>query len=176
MTLTQPRPGELAWQAKARCLEKPTEIFFPERGGSSAAARAICSECPVRRECLDYALRNREQFGIWGGTGERERRKLRRSGQVYTVRDVVPAAPFREALRRIAKESFVTSRSPAVIRPLTRHIAENSDVTWRAVESFIQDDYAREIVSLNWVAKVCTALGRPDLPSQLWPEATEVAA
>lgn len=68
----------LAWQGKARCLEVDPEIFFPERGGSSRAARAVCSQCDVRLECLRYALRNREQFGIWGGTSERERRKLRR--------------------------------------------------------------------------------------------------
>jgi WhiB family redox-sensing transcriptional regulator len=62
----------------ARCVEVDPEIFFPERGGSSKAARAVCSECSVRQECLLYALANREQFGIWGGTSERERRRLRR--------------------------------------------------------------------------------------------------
>jgi WhiB family redox-sensing transcriptional regulator len=68
----------LAWQGLARCLEVDPEIFFPERGGSSRAARAVCTQCEVRIECLKYALANREQFGIWGGTSERERRKLRR--------------------------------------------------------------------------------------------------
>jgi WhiB family transcriptional regulator, redox-sensing transcriptional regulator len=68
----------LAWQVKSRCLEVDPEIFFPERGGSSKAARAVCSQCEVRIECLRYALANREQFGIWGGTSERERRKLRK--------------------------------------------------------------------------------------------------
>jgi WhiB family redox-sensing transcriptional regulator len=69
---------DLAWQTKAACLEVDPEIFFPERGGSSKAARNVCGRCDVRMECLRYALRNREQFGIWGGTSERERRKLRR--------------------------------------------------------------------------------------------------
>lgn len=68
----------LEWQGQARCLEVDPEIFFPERGGSSKAARAVCNDCPVRIECLRYALKNREQFGIWGGTSERERRKLRK--------------------------------------------------------------------------------------------------
>lgn len=68
----------LTWQSKARCLEVDPEIFFPERGGSSKAARAVCTQCEVRIECLRYALANREQFGIWGGTSERERRKLRK--------------------------------------------------------------------------------------------------
>ncbi len=68
----------LSWQVAARCAEVDPEIFFPERGGSSKAARAVCNECTVRIECLRYALANREQFGIWGGTSERERRRLRR--------------------------------------------------------------------------------------------------
>ncbi|MEA2477395.1 MAG: WhiB family transcriptional regulator, redox-sensing transcriptional regulator [Actinomycetota bacterium] len=68
------------WQAHARCTEPSVdpEIFFPERGGSSKAARAVCKDCKVREECLHYALNNKEQFGIWGGTSERERRRLRR--------------------------------------------------------------------------------------------------
>lgn len=66
------------WQTHARCAEVEPEIFFPERGGSSKAARAVCGKCQVRAECLEYALNNKEQFGIWGGTSERERRGLRR--------------------------------------------------------------------------------------------------
>ncbi len=68
----------LEWQGEARCLEVDPEIFFPERGGSSKAARGVCNDCSVRVECLKYALANREQFGIWGGTSERERRRLRK--------------------------------------------------------------------------------------------------
>jgi WhiB family transcriptional regulator, redox-sensing transcriptional regulator len=69
---------QLSWQARARCVEVDPEIFFPDRGGSSKAARAVCRDCSVQTECLKYALANREQFGIWGGTSERERRRLRR--------------------------------------------------------------------------------------------------
>ncbi len=68
----------LTWQVGARCLQVDPEIFFPERGGSSKAARAVCRDCSVKTECLRYALANREQFGIWGGTSERERRRLRK--------------------------------------------------------------------------------------------------
>lgn len=68
----------LEWQGLARCVEVDPEIFFPERGGSSKAARAVCNDCAVKQQCLLYALTNREQFGIWGGTSERERRRLRK--------------------------------------------------------------------------------------------------
>ena len=76
------------WQAKARCSEVDPEIFFPERGGSSKAARAVCNKCAVRDQCLEYALNNKEQFGIWGGTSERERRKLRKDRALKRLRAV----------------------------------------------------------------------------------------
>jgi WhiB family redox-sensing transcriptional regulator len=41
-----------------------------------AYAKSICKGCPVKRECLEYALVNRERDGVWGGLGERERRRL----------------------------------------------------------------------------------------------------
>lgn len=68
----------LAWQARALCAETDPEAFFPEKGGSTREAKRICEQCEVRKECLDYALRNDERFGIWGGLSERERRKLKR--------------------------------------------------------------------------------------------------
>ena len=74
------------WQAKARCNEVEPEIFFPERGGSSKAARAVCSHCDVRLQCLEDALNNKEQFGIWGGTSERERRRLRKERALRRLR------------------------------------------------------------------------------------------
>lgn len=76
------------WQAEARCSEVDPEIFFPERGGSSKAARSVCNGCSVRTQCLEYALNNKEQFGIWGGTSERERRRLRRERNVRKLRTV----------------------------------------------------------------------------------------
>jgi WhiB family redox-sensing transcriptional regulator len=76
------------WQVHARCNEVDPEIFFPERGGSSKAARAVCNKCTVRSQCLEYALNNKEQFGIWGGTSERERRRLRRERAARRLRSV----------------------------------------------------------------------------------------
>jgi WhiB family transcriptional regulator, redox-sensing transcriptional regulator len=70
------------WQADALCAELPEAeadaLFFPERGQSSKAAKALCAKCSVRAECLAYALEGGDRFGIWGGTSERERRRLRR--------------------------------------------------------------------------------------------------
>ncbi|MDQ2754653.1 MAG: WhiB family transcriptional regulator [Actinomycetota bacterium] len=71
------------WQAKAACRGPHTSVFFPpghferkdDKEAREAQAKAICRACPVRRPCLDYALRIREPHGIWGGLNELERRE-----------------------------------------------------------------------------------------------------
>jgi WhiB family transcriptional regulator, redox-sensing transcriptional regulator len=68
----------LAWQADALCSQTDPEAFFPEKGGSTRDAKKICDSCGVKSECLEYALKNDERFGIWGGLSERERRRLRK--------------------------------------------------------------------------------------------------
>lgn len=68
---------ELAWQNRALCAQTDPEVFYPEKGGSSHAAKAVCRRCTVRDECLEYALTHDECFGVWGGLSERERRKLK---------------------------------------------------------------------------------------------------
>lgn len=66
------------WMLEARCLDADPEAFFPEKGGSTREAKRICAACPVRDDCLQYALENDERFGIWGGLSERERRRAKR--------------------------------------------------------------------------------------------------
>ena len=66
------------WTTKAACADSNPELFFPERGGSSSEAKHICRRCPVQLDCLEYALRWNIKFGIWGGRGEPERKRLRR--------------------------------------------------------------------------------------------------
>jgi len=43
------------------------------------AAKTLCGECPVKNACLQYALETKQEHGIWGGTTEEERRRLRRA-------------------------------------------------------------------------------------------------
>jgi hypothetical protein len=70
------------WASDAACRDlEPEEAdayFFPQRGGSATAGRALCRRCAVAAQCLELALTEGEAFGIWGGTSERERRVLRR--------------------------------------------------------------------------------------------------
>jgi WhiB family transcriptional regulator, redox-sensing transcriptional regulator len=67
---------DLSWQDAALCAQSDAEAWFPEKGGSIRQPKMICRACPVRDECLDYALEHGERFGIWGGLTERERRPL----------------------------------------------------------------------------------------------------
>jgi WhiB family redox-sensing transcriptional regulator len=77
------RNDPLAWQDQGLCAEiGGDELWFPEKGGSTAAAKRVCRSCPVRSECLEYALANDERFGIWGGLSERERRRVKRGAPV----------------------------------------------------------------------------------------------
>ena len=64
------------WQDEALCAQTDPEAFYPEKGGSTVQAKRVCLACPVRSQCLSYALKHDERFGIWGGLSERERRKL----------------------------------------------------------------------------------------------------
>lgn len=64
------------WQELGACRSVDTTVF-PGQGKSVAEAKAICASCVVRAECADYALATGQRFGIWGGTTERDRRRLR---------------------------------------------------------------------------------------------------
>lgn len=67
------------WIDEAVCPQTDPEAFHPEKGGSTREAKMICLSCPVRLECLEYALARDERWGVWGGLSERERRRLKRA-------------------------------------------------------------------------------------------------
>jgi len=78
------RQGSDTWQFKAACRGPQSSVFFPpshverkeEKTSREVRAKAICDQCMVRAECLDYAIRIREPHGIWGGMNEVERKIL----------------------------------------------------------------------------------------------------
>jgi len=66
------------WMTSGLCAQVDPDLWFPEKGGSTREAKALCARCPVRPECLAYALEHDERFGIWGGASEGDRRRMRR--------------------------------------------------------------------------------------------------
>ena len=74
-----------AWMVHGLCRGASPVDFFPSTGAGVDAARRVCMQCPVRVQCLDYALNHQIDHGVWGGTSERERRRiLRRRRRVAT--------------------------------------------------------------------------------------------
>ena len=72
------------WVHRARCKEEDPELFFPigTTGPAAAqtdAAKAVCMQCEVRTECLEWAMATGQDAGVWGGLSEDERRALRRA-------------------------------------------------------------------------------------------------
>jgi WhiB family redox-sensing transcriptional regulator len=78
-SLGAPILEERPWAVYSACRGADAELFFAKTRSDERAALAICSTCPVTEECLVFALETRERFGVWGGTHERDRRKLLRA-------------------------------------------------------------------------------------------------
>jgi len=68
----------MSWADSGRCAGFDPELFFPERGQDAGPAKALCRECPVRSQCLSWAIDSGQKYGIWGGMTESQRRRLRR--------------------------------------------------------------------------------------------------
>ena len=76
---TSPLPdtdAPTAWMAAGNCRNYPPNTFFPSDGVGVDRARKICNGCPVLNQCLEYALEQRIEHGVWGGCSERERRRI----------------------------------------------------------------------------------------------------
>lgn len=69
---------DLGWMEDALCAQTDPDIFYPEKGGSTAPATSVCSSCPVKSECLEYAVTNDIRHGIWGGTSDNDRKRIAR--------------------------------------------------------------------------------------------------
>jgi WhiB family transcriptional regulator, redox-sensing transcriptional regulator len=72
------------WRDGAACADVDPDLFFPvgvtgPAIGHIAAAKSVCADCPVSTQCLEFAITTNQEYGVWGGTSEEERRALRRA-------------------------------------------------------------------------------------------------
>jgi WhiB family redox-sensing transcriptional regulator len=67
---------DIEWMARGNCAHESPALFFPSDGVGVEVARRMCATCPVKDECLEHALVNRIDHGVWGGASERERRRI----------------------------------------------------------------------------------------------------
>ena len=82
-TLETGKTWPQSWAARGACRHSDPELFFPITPAGPAArqlakAKEVCDRCPVKYECLTFALETGQDFGVWGGTTETERRTMRR--------------------------------------------------------------------------------------------------
>ena len=81
------------WWRAAACRDAEPELFFPISATAAShaqvkRAKQICASCPVRSDCLRYALDHRQEQGIWGGLTEEERRRISRRSLQFSRQDV----------------------------------------------------------------------------------------
>ena len=85
MALTLPVTMENEdWRVDAACRDTDPDLFFPVGTTGPAieqiaSAKAVCGECDAQSECLEFGLATNQDSGVWGGTSEEERRKLRKA-------------------------------------------------------------------------------------------------
>ena len=105
--LESPMPAPPDWFARAACGDQDPSLWFPAKGETSAAAKAICGRCRVRELCLDYALEvldvaggddpaTRNRHGILGGKSPRERTAMAKAGEGPFTAEAA-ASPLRRA-------------------------------------------------------------------------------
>lgn len=124
------------WQEQAICSQTDPDSFYPELGASSEPAKAICYRCDVRTECLEYALDNNEIHGIWGGTTERERRKLKSERATRGG----PVTPI-----RIRQRAGIADHHHTIVEMLAR---EPQPATWAEIADAI--GYSLDAVKAYW--------------------------
>jgi WhiB family redox-sensing transcriptional regulator len=65
------------WREFALCLNYQPYLWYSEEAGDAVKAVRICEECPVRSDCLSWAIARNESYGIWGGVSARRRMRMR---------------------------------------------------------------------------------------------------
>lgn len=120
-------PGDWTEDASCRGLNGLMDFFAEERE-DWRAAKQVCQNCPVRRECADYALKTRTVHGVWGGLDQRELRfalGLDAHGMVWTYQQKDVKCPL---CKRVAQRAQVIA--PGIAQRACLHC----DFTWLRAE------------------------------------------
>lgn len=79
-------PADGDWRSRAACADEDPDLFFPVGNSGPALlqteqARAVCTRCPVMETCRKWALDTDQEFGVWGGLSEDDRRSLKHTAR-----------------------------------------------------------------------------------------------
>jgi len=95
-------PNATAWRYLALCADYDPDLFFPIGSSGPAErqrtrAKSVCLQCPVQRDCLEWAQATEQPYGVWGGLDEQEREALRERERASGRRAVQPLPEARPA-------------------------------------------------------------------------------
>jgi WhiB family transcriptional regulator, redox-sensing transcriptional regulator len=113
------------------CAQIGGDLWFPDTPGAQTAevrlAKQICLRCPIRLECLEYALTNNERYGVWGGLTERERVSLLRRHPKVAQRKTQPQEqPFGEhGTTAGCKRHYLRGEKPCIACRTAYNLARN---------------------------------------------------
>lgn len=116
------------WRHRAICRDEDPELFFPvtETGPGAlhvAEAKTVCRRCPVVSECLAWALDSGQEYGVWGGMTESERRLLLRPLAERRARQSAPQRHARAAEQVTPGRAYRYGTCPDCMRRHPRRIA-----------------------------------------------------
>lgn len=83
---------EANWMNQGNCADRDPSTFFPSDGVGVEIARRICADCKVKTTCMEYTLKHHIDHGVWGGTSERERRRILRARNAEAAGRELPIA------------------------------------------------------------------------------------
>jgi WhiB family redox-sensing transcriptional regulator len=137
------------WLDFAKCKGLPGNLFYSDHQHNNTQvqeARSVClgthpdhpGRCPVLEACLDYAIENGERWGVWGGTSERERRRIKRQrhrdAAIEAGKIITASASDRQEFASVVRNDEASDptpwrRSKALIAAWRRERAENRRLT-----------------------------------------------
>ncbi len=118
MPAAQTKPVLLeAWVERGSCRDSAIE-FYTDDAAERRVAKAVCSDCPVRGACLDFALENDEQYGVWGGMTPSERTRERHQREAAVTAAEETSAQI--ALEERSEQLTATRVIPTIPTPRGR--------------------------------------------------------
>ena len=142
------RPAGDDWLTQGACRETDPELFFPvgrsiQALAQAEAAKAVCMRCPVRAECLKWAIRTGQTTGVWGGMSEHERWEI--GARPVTRRSADGRQIQRPQFDRcVDAKEFIEAKvaAGASIRSIARELGVGHDSVRRAREFYLAEDAA----------------------------------
>ena len=105
-----------SWRKDSACIGKPASLFYPtddveiDSRLSNKVAKGICATCPVKAQCLRWALDHRENYGIWGGLDPKERRAYAKEMRGEETRRRGPGIPKHNLICTECHRTYLASR------------------------------------------------------------------